>query len=214
MERATQTTDPTYDFRRYDRVWKRVSPNLEPYPDFQKEAVTAMAELPGGSPNVPAPPAGPEQDGGLEQLPGAQADPCCMGSAAKDMLEVIEGFIEAEVADRRYYQAFARQAPSWARPQIRDLAADAGMHAKRLMAIYYLITGECYQPSVSCERIFTGRWCPALRERYHVEACNGMNYLRAADSTTDPCLARLLTELGEDSYRHADQLLAMLGRAL
>ena len=55
---------------------------------------------------------------------------------------------------------------------------------------------------------------PALRERYHVEACNGMNYLRAGEETTDPCLGRLLKELGEESYRQADQLMALLERAL
>ena len=41
-----------------------------------------------------------------------------------------------------------------------------------------------------------------------------MNYLRAADGTTDPCLSRLLTELGEDEYRRADQLLALLERGM
>ena len=54
----------------------------------------------------------------------------------------------------------------------------------------------------------------ALRERYHVEACNGTNYLRAGEEPTDPCLGRLLKELGEESYRQADQLMALLERAL
>lgn len=39
-----------------------------------------------------------------------------------------------------------------------------------------------------------------------MEACNGMNYLRAGEETTDPCLGRLLKEPGEESYRQADQL--------
>ena len=30
----------------------------------------------------------------------------------------------------------------------------------------------------------------------------------------DPCLGRLLKELGEESYRQADQLMALLERAL
>ena len=47
-----------------------------------------------------------------------------------------------------------------------------------------------------------------------MEACNGMNYLRAGEETTDPCLGRLLKELGEASYRQADQLMALLERAL
>ena len=86
--------------------------------------------------------------------------------------------------------------------------------AKRLMAACYLITGTCYQPAVECGRICLGRWCTAVRERYHAEACNGFNYLRAADNTTDPCLQRLLTELGESSYRQAEALLCLLQRSL
>jgi hypothetical protein len=204
-----------YDYRQYDRVWQRVAPNLEPYPGIREAAVPAMAELPGQPQAQPV--QGTPPSAALtaeEQLPGAQANPCCMGSAAMEMLEVIEGFIEEELADRRYDLAFARQAPSWARQKLRDLAAAAGGRAKRLMAVYYLITGQCYQASINCERIFVSQWCSALRERYHVEACNGLNYLRAADGTTDPCLTRLLNQLGEESYRDADQLMALLERAL
>ena len=74
--------------------------------------------------------------------------------------------------------------------------------------------GWFLRPAVASGRIPMGSWCPALRERYHVEACNGMNYLRAGEETTDPCLGRLLKELGEESYRQADQLMALLERAL
>ena len=119
-----------------------------------------------------------------------------MGTAAEELLEVLEGFIEVELADRRHYLALSRQAPAFARQQVRQLAEEAGCAARQLMAACYLITGECYRPAVECGRICLGRWCAAVRERYHAEACNGMNYLRAAESTTDPCLERLLTELG------------------
>lgn len=202
-----------YDYRQYDRVWQRVAPTLEPYP---KVEVPAMAKLPG----QPTPETNQNSEAvsssqtAEEQFPGAQADPCCMGSAAEEMLPVMEGFIEVELSDRRYYMAFARQAPSWARQQLRELSAAAGARAKRLMAAYYLTTGRCYQASISNDRIFIGQWCSALRERYHVEACNAMNYLRAADGTTDACLVRLLNELGEESYRNADQIMALLERAL
>ena len=137
-----------------------------------------------------------------------------MGSAAAEMLEVLTGFIEEELADRRDFLAMSRQAPVWARQRLRDIAGDEGGHARRLMAVYYLITGECYRPAISNERICIGRWCPALRERYHAEACNGLNYARSADGTTDPCLARLFNELSADEYRHADELMAMLERAI
>lgn len=198
-----------YDYRQYDRIWQRVAPNLEPYPSVRPAegaVVPAMAEQPA----APAPaPETPE-----DQLPGAEMDPCCMGSAAAEMLEVLTGFIEEELSDRRYFLALARQAPSWARQRLREIANDEGVHAKRLMAVHYLITGECYRPAISTERIYVGRWCAAVRERYHGEACNGLNYARAADGTTDPCLAKLLNGLSEDEYRHAEELMRMLERSL
>lgn len=196
-----------YDFRRYDRVWQRVAPDLEPYPGMNTSAAGTAAQTPQA---VPA--------GALvrqeSQLPGAAQDPCCMGTAAAEMLEVLTGFIEEELADRRYFLAMSRQAPSWARQQLRDIAADEGAHARRLMAVHYLITGQCYRPAVAGGAVTIGRWCPALRERYHMEACNGLNYARSADGTTDPCLRKLLNELSDDEYRHAGELMAMLERAI
>lgn len=195
-----------YDFRRYDRVWQRVAPDLEPYPGVN----TAVP--------VQQPQAEPEPVPALarqeSQLPGAAQNPCCMGSAAAEMLEVLTGFIEEELADRRYFLAMSRQAPSWARQRLRDIAADEGAHARRLMAAHYLITGQCYRPAIAGGAVSVGRWCPALRERYHIEACSGMNYARSADGTTDPCLAKLLNELSADEYRHAEELMAMLERAI
>ena len=195
-----------YDIRCYDRVWQRVAPDLEPYP--------------GGNTAVPVqqPQVEPETVPALarqeSQLPGAAQNPCCMGSAAAEMLEVLTGFIEEELADRRYFLAMSRQAPSWARQRLRDIAADEGAHARRLMAAHYLITGQCYRPAIAGGAVSVGRWCPALRERYHIEACSGMNYARSADGTTDPCLAKLLNELSADEYRHAEELMAMLERAI
>ena len=34
MEQTIHTPE-TYDFRKYDQIWRRVAPNLEPYPDLQ-----------------------------------------------------------------------------------------------------------------------------------------------------------------------------------
>ena len=214
-----------YDYRQYDRVWQRVAPNLEPYPGMRQSpesqnspAEAAPAAAPANHTAAIMAPAAQQPSAAQtkqeSQLPGAAQNPCCMGSAAAEMLEVLTGFVEEELGDRRYYLALARQAPLWARQRLRDIAADEGGHARRLMAVHYLITGECYRPAVSCEHIYIGRWCPALRERYHAEACNGLNYARAAEGTTDPCLAELLNELSADEYRHATELMEMLERAL
>ena len=187
-----------YDFRQYDRIWQRVAPTLEPYPAAAQNGGTAEQQM-------------ARQE---STLPGAESDPCCMGSAAMEQLEVLTGFIEEELEDRRRYMALAQQAPQWARQQLRSIGLEEEGHARRLMAVYYLITGECYRPNVSCQRICVGRWCPALREKYHAEACGGLNYARAAEGTTDPCLRKLLEGLSADEYRHASVLLKMLERVL
>ena len=208
-----------YDFRQYDHIWQRVAPGLEPYPAVRPEAAAAMAD------QRLSEPAGTENGGGsMDQqglsarqeslLPGAEQNPCCMGSAAAEMLEVLTGFIEEELGDQRAYAALSRQAPVWARQRLRDMGAEEGAHARRLMAVYYLIRGTCYRPTIPGGPIRLGKWCAALRERYHAAACNGLNYARAADETTDLCLSRLLKELSAEEYRHADQLLAMLERSL
>lgn len=201
-----QTLRPpeVYDFRKYDRIWRRVAPDLEPYPDL------------GGGAAVPAAASAAETvpETAMEALPGAEPDPCCMGTAARGEIGVLHGFIEAELSDRRACLALARRAPASARGTLRDIANASAAAVRRLMAACYLITGECYRPSVAGSPAPAGDWCPALRERYHAAACGGMNYLRAAEETTDPCLRRLLTEIGESSYRRAEALMALLERSL
>lgn len=211
-----QQVQNTYDYRQYDQVWQRVSPTLDPYPGMRSECGAAQPPASGPACPVPELPSGNQNSAtqAEENLPGAQENPCCMGSAAMEMLEVLQGFIEEELADRRYYLAFARQAPSWARQTLRETAEDEGSHARQLMTVYYLITGQCYHPAVSYERIYIGQLCPALRARYHAEACGGFNYARAADGTTDPCLAKLLNKLSEDEYLHAERMMALLERAM
>ncbi len=190
------------DRERYERIWQRVAPSLSPYPPGDYSGSGASAPVPASSQNT------------MLSEPGAQADPCCMGSAAMEVLAVLEGFIEEELADHRHYAAFVRQAPSAARPILRQLGADEAEHARRLMAVYYLITGKCYQPHISCDRVYIGPYCPALRERYHEESCGGLNYLRAAEGTTDPCLQKLLKELSQAEYRHAEQVMGLLEKTL
>ena len=48
MEQTIHTPE-TYDFRKYDQIWRRVAPNLEPYPDLREPAVPAMAPLASGA---------------------------------------------------------------------------------------------------------------------------------------------------------------------
>ena len=194
MEHTTQTPE-VYDFRQYDRIWQRVAPNLEPYPGMSvqqtavRSEVSAVPAAPAADRLPPAPerPAVPVPAIPEGQLPGAERNPCCMGTEA---------------------------AEHWARKELRDMAADLQEQARRLMAAHYLITGQCHRPSVSTERVYVGRWRPALRERYHAAACSGLNYARSAEDSLDPCLTKLFEELSKQSYAHAETLMGLLQRSL
>ena len=212
-----------YDYRKYDQIWQRVSPTLTPYPPDaggteiapqtpqtpqtaqMQTAQTQTAQAQMQTPQTAQTTAGNAQD----PEPG-----CCLGAEAARLLETLTGFLEGELSDRRYYLAFARQAPAWMRQTLRDIAADEGEHARLLSAVYYLITGNCYDASADGERLYIGRTCPALRLRYHEETCGAQAYLRAAAATADPCLAKILTELSADEYRHAGELTELLERAI
>lgn len=192
-----------YDYRRCARVWQRVDPTLDPYPDVRATAAMA-ADTPGDGLSAA------ERNAGLT-LPGAQADPCCMGTAALESLEVLQGFIREELADRRTYLFLARRAPTAeARQVFRAIASDEGRHARRLLAAVYLITGERYCPAICYPPLRCDGYCAALRERYHEEVCGGFNYRRASQETLDPCLQQLLLAFSQDEYRHANAMLCLL----
>ena len=192
-----------YDYRRCARVWQRVDPTLDPYPDVRAAAAMA-ADTPGDGLSAA------ERNAELT-LPGTQADPCCMGTAALESLEVLQGFIREELADRRTYLFLARRAPTAeARQMFRAIASDEGRHARRLLAAVYLITGERYCPTICYPPLRCDGYCAALRERYHEEACGGYNYRRASQETLDPCLQQLLLAFSQDEYRHANAMLCLL----
>lgn len=192
-----------YDYRRCARVWQRVDPTLNPYPDVRATAAMA-ADTPGDGLSAA------ERNAELT-LPGAQADPCCMGTAALESLEVLQGFIREELADRRTYLFLARRAPTAeARQMFRAIASDEGRHARRLLAAVYLITGERYCPAICYPPLRCDGYCAALRERYHEEVCGGFNYRRASQETLDPCLQQLLLVFSQDEYRHANAMLCLL----
>lgn len=224
MEKAItgQCPETPYDYRMYDRIWQRVSPDLDPYPEVRAAAAETAAApvtsagVPTDTPAVPVPAETPTVPGvGETQLPGAERNPCCMGTEARESLLVLEGFIESESGDRRCCLALARRvrSPSITR-LLRRFAAEKQSAARELTAAYYLITGTCYTPAVTVEPL---RWespAAALRSCYHQEACGGFNYQRAASGTTDECLQKLFTRLSEQSFRRADEVMTLLGQML
>ena len=204
-----------YDYRMYDQVWKRVSPELDPYADIS----AARCEM---QPTETSPPAASltavsqsMTASGEEALPGAELDPCCMGSEAAESVNVLAGFIEEELAQRRCYLGLAsRLCRADAARLLRGMAAEKLRAAQSLKAAYFLITGNAYQNTISIDHMRWNSLADALRTAYHQEACNGFNYRRAADETIDSCLLKLLSHLSEDAFARADAIMMLLSQIL
>ena len=147
------------DYEACREVWKRVAPGEDPYP-MADNANTQMSA----------------QDSELT-LPGAEADPCCMGSEASVSVEVLQGFLREELGDAQVYAYLSSCTPrrEMARA-FRALSEDEKRHARDLAAAIYLITGKAYCPRVCVEQPDTCDLCALLRSLYHAETCAGYNY--------------------------------------
>lgn len=201
-----------YDYRMYDQVWKRVSP--DPYGDItaaQQEEQTAPPTMT----LTASPPSTQNTQNPEDTLPGADLNPCCMGSEAAESIGVLEGFIEEELAQRQCYLALSgRVCHTGATRLLRDMASGKLAAAQSLKSAYFLITGRCYADLASVDRMRWNSLADALRTAYHQEACNGLNYERAADETLDPCLSKLFSRLSEEAFARADAVMSLLPRLL
>ena len=237
MERGNAAAAP--DYARYDRIWQRVAPAMDPYPEVRAArggaVIPVSAVIPAGAAvpadaasAVPAPagitagetapqaqPAAPGTQSRELALPGAQAEPCCMGTEARTMVAVLEQFSQEETADEATYRQFSRMAPSrTAAAVLRELGRQAGLRAKELAAVHYLITGEEQRAAAAAVVVQPQRSHRAMRrERYHAAVCNGFNYARAEEGTADPCLQRILERFSAENYAAADRLLRLLMQA-
>ncbi len=180
------------DYRRYDRIWRRVSPEHDPYPEMRAAARSGL----------------PEPD-------NAETEPCRMVGDPSREAEAIRGFLRDELADAQTYRCLAARAPTAeAKRVMRALASDEAAHARTLQAAYFLLTGGTYAVTVVLPPQPKLPWRDRLRGRYHEETCGGFNYARAVEGTEDVCLRRMFSGMSKDEYRHAERLRALLERAL
>lgn len=198
-----------YDYRMYDNVWQRVSPGCNPYDNGDTASLDGSMNV--QMAQVPQHAARREET----DLPGAQLDPCCMGSAAAQDLKVLEGFIEEELAQRRCYLGLSqRLCHGGAARLLRCIAQEKKDAAQDMKTAYYLITGTCYEHSISIDHMRWHSLADALRSCYHQEACNAFNYRRASDESVDPCLQKLFGRLSSQAFARAEALMELLGRIL
>lgn len=207
------------DYARYDRIWQRVAPAMNPYPAVRASAaaVPTMAEqahiAPAAVPAVQESMPNAAAAKAELSLPGAQADPCCMGSDAAELSAVLEAFAQEETADASTYRQLARYAPSrTAAAALRELGNAAQQRSRELWAALYLITGEQKMSGAAAVILPHLTYRELLGDRYHAAACNGLNYNRTAEATVDPCLQRLLQRFAGENYAAADRLLRLIAQ--
>ena len=193
------------DYQQYDRIWQRVSPELTPYPDLRGARAPTQTTV---ASTAMAPPAVR-----LETLPGAIADPCCMGTQAQQSLGVLQGFVDEECRQRTVYLAQVRRQLRPGRAALlRRMAEQSLQHIQQLMTAYYLITGQCLRPVAQQVNVSDMTWCDLLRASYHEEVCDRFNYMRASEEALDPCVKELFSRLADASQAQAEVLFDELSR--
>lgn len=194
--------DYGYDYQQYDRIWQRVLPELNTFPEERGED----GQLPG----TPLP-----DDGDLGDLPGAQENPCCMGTAAQQSIGVIVGFTENEIALCRFYRCLIPHAPTQrAAAVLRRMLQNTQDNVRRLRAVYYLITAACFRADRQIPMPLIQDYCVTLRGAYHEETCTSLNYFRAAVGAPDPCLRALFERLGRAHQENAEAMVNLLGAVI
>ncbi len=184
MEKRNETDR---DYLQYDRIWQRVAPELNPYPEA-REALAAHKQQ-------PAPP---------------QKEPASEETVSLTQLESLIGMA---LTARCTYLRYARCAPhAQGRCTLQQMAGETGEDARRLMSYYYVTTGKCYQ--APCRRKDESPllpWCQILRKFYQ-EECRSAEYCRKmAEHTEDRCLQEILTDMAEACHKRAAALLRLLG---
>lgn len=197
------------DYRRYDRIWQRVSPELTPYPEARAaQGGTAIERRPA---KPSSPPPGPPSAPGASSRPSPPARP----DAATGTAEMIQDFVREELADAQTYRYLAGQSPTQeGRRLMQRLAADETAHVKTLQAAYFLLTGETYRVTVVLPPQPRLPWRDRLREQYHASSRDGAAYESAAEETRDEGLRRMFGQLSKDEYRHAELLRGLIERTL
>lgn len=193
-----------YDYRRCARVWQRVDPTLNPYPDVRATAAMA-ADTPGRRSER-------RRAERRADAPGRAGGPLLHGHGGAGVAGGAAG-LHPRGARRPEDLSFPRAARADGRRRGRCSAPSRRTRdgtPGRLLAAVYLSAGERYCPAICYPPLRCDGYCAALRERYHEEVCGGFNYRRASQETLDPCLQQLLLAFSQDEYRHANAMLCLL----
>lgn len=174
----------------FRRVWQRVMP--------QPDAASPIVLSP---PPESAPP-----DTSREELPAPSPAPEDAAFSA-----LVQEMAAREQAFARRYQALSRRLRGEASRSARILAGQAQQNARRLSAVYFLITGIRSLVPSPASRLSPGEDPAALIRRSFAEAqAAEASYRAASDSCPSPFLAALFHTLSQSHAAHQQQLITLL----
>ncbi len=124
----------------------------------------------------------------------------------KDILS----FMESECSDRQLYSAMARKGRTRAESRcLAAIGAAKACHAKKLEAVYFIMTGshpcpaQPPEPNIRC-------LTDALRQRYYDELKAQQQYLEASKRAEDERISQLLSCLAGEEKKHGDIIWSLL----
>lgn len=164
-----------------DRVWQRVAPELNPYPEARAAQAEERREKPGGAVEVQ-----------------------------------LAAFIEDALWQQGLYLTYVRRGPTTeARRRMQKLAGMCQERARRLMAVYFVRTGQAYCPKAGREKPQRDlSWRQALRLLcQEAESC-ARRCGCASHSVEDEGIQAIFDQLSRDWRRQAETVLMLLGQSL
>ena len=183
-----QQTIPGVDREVFERVWRRVMPEDRADCPFTLPEERALPAVPAAAPE-------PAADLGT-------------GSPARSG-EALRQYIDGELASWQQCRALARRLSGPAGRALAAVAGDELRHARRLSALYFLLSGVRYWPRQGADRPSTA--VPAaLRERYWAAHRTAETYQAAARQVDGGRQAALFTQLAKEEERHLAALQSAL----
>ena len=135
-----------------------------------------------------------------------------LGESSLDMAPLLQEMIRRELTDMREYQALAKRTGGAQARVFQALAQEEKVHAKRLSAACFLISGVRYWPEggkVTPPASYLG----ALRHRFGEEQAGMAACLAGAEATNDPCLRQLFLDLAREEWEHACKIRGLVENA-
>lgn len=206
MQQKTSESQKTM----FDRVWKRVLEGNDGSScpiawDTETTEETVSATVPELIRTV-------EEEVGAVRSDFPNEAQSFWGDGCAELAPILQELVRQELVGFRSYQSIARRVGGVPARSLNALAADCKQHAKRLSALYFLLTGVRYWPEGAKATPPTS-YLGALRQQFLHEQALMASYLSAAECTHDPCFRQLFFENARDAWEHTEKIRQLVEQA-